>query len=184
MREEPPHHSNIQLTRCATPKSSQALHHLSTAISTALWLGLDRLTPSSTPMHDLAFSQYPLSLAYELSKRLFHMLSFLDGCGTRRLGAWRLKHCTTPLPGNYTDEDLSLEELPPERPVSEVTAGTMSRVGAMFGDAIRMFLGAAAGSDRMFSDEIFPSAPFSCLFVFRALLDDAEAHRCFNFVAN
>ena len=64
-----------------TENATQSFHFLPATISSAQLLGLDCLgsDPAGTPMHDLAFCGYPRPLAFELSKRLYHHLCFIDG---------------------------------------------------------------------------------------------------------
>lgn len=68
------------------------MRHISNAICTAQWIGLDQLgsDPLNAPVNDLAFSQSSRFVAFEISKRLFHMLSFLDGTSWKYAGQWRL----------------------------------------------------------------------------------------------
>lgn len=129
--------------------SLSALNHLGLAISTAQWLGLDRLgDPRNTgPMDDIAFKGQPRPLALELCKRIYGMMNFLDGTSARRTGQWRLEHSATaphatPLPLNLNDDDLLLDPLPPERPQLEITAATVPIVGSLFALCVRKYMAA------------------------------------------
>lgn len=66
------------------------MRHLAEAIDTAQWLNLDQLDPSRVPMHDAAFRKCSPRVAFELCKRFFHMLSFLDGLAWKSPGHWKL----------------------------------------------------------------------------------------------
>ena len=154
-RADPKHHQHFGL---GAEEANQSYNHLSSAISAAQWLGLDRLgnDPSGVPMQDLAFCDHPRPLAFELCKRLYHHLSFLDGSTARRQSLARLAQApgVTALPGHFVDDDLMLDPLPNERPATEVTAATIQRVGSIFATSIRTFLGQSEEGDmRMFSDE-------------------------------
>ncbi|KAM0749396.1 hypothetical protein T439DRAFT_48962 [Meredithblackwellia eburnea MCA 4105] len=157
-------------------EGTRAITHLNCAIYCALSLSLHRVTsPSKVPMSDPAFSSLSPPLAFELVKRLWHHLSFLDGTTGSSLTGFRLcalpglmkkrvgNYITiadhfTPFPGNYTDEDIMMDPLPKEREVVEVTAATVARVGSMFAFVTRKFVGSVAGrrdagEKRLFSDE-------------------------------
>ncbi|KAL8276417.1 hypothetical protein RQP46_011169 [Phenoliferia psychrophenolica] len=138
---------------------NQSYHHIASAISSAQWLGLDRLGPdgSGTPLHDPAFTNLSPSLAFELCKRIYHSLSFLDGTTSKRQSLARLTEqpgVTTPLPGNLSDEDLMMDPVPRGRSSEELTAALVPRVGSLFATSIRTFLGQnEEGDARLFSDE-------------------------------
>lgn len=78
----------------STEKANLAIRHLDCAISTAQWLGLDLMSndPNKAPLTDPAFVNVTPNGAFETSKQLLHMLSFLDGTIFKRPGLWRLEH--------------------------------------------------------------------------------------------
>jgi hypothetical protein len=69
-----------------------AMSHISSALSTLQWLGLDRLTNdySRVPKDDLALRDLHPIAAFELVKVLVHSFCLLDGTISKRYGLCRL----------------------------------------------------------------------------------------------
>ncbi|WVQ94024.1 hypothetical protein IAU59_001102 [Kwoniella sp. CBS 9459] len=118
-----------------------ALRHLDSAITTAQWLGLDALDGMSTEkllQTDPCLAFLTDQARLECCKQLYHLLVFLDGTIFRRPGLWRLQMtelCSLPI--NSNEDDLAASSTTSERPVTEMTEATLSRIGSAFASAIR-----------------------------------------------
>jgi len=73
-----------------------ACRHLDSAITTAQWLGLDETDnkPDNLPLDDPVLVGLTPWAAKEVCKRLYHMLSFIDGTIVRRGGRFRLREAS------------------------------------------------------------------------------------------
>ncbi|KAF7983232.1 hypothetical protein HWV62_23528 [Athelia sp. TMB] len=125
---------------------NKGMRHISAAISTAQWLGLDQLDASRVPMHDNAFRKCSQHMAFELCKRMYHMLSFLDALARKQPGQWKLgegagslRASATELPLNLNDDDL-FNEAAQEHPASDFTHATIARIGSLFATHTRKYL--------------------------------------------
>nr|XP_031861000.1 uncharacterized protein CI109_003360 [Kwoniella shandongensis]KAA5528072.1 hypothetical protein CI109_003360 [Kwoniella shandongensis] len=121
-------------------KANLALRHLDSAISTAQWLGLDIIGSDSNkaPLLDPAFLHVSPRAAYETSKQLLHMLSFMDGTIYKRAGLWRMDAAVNvAVPENLNDTDLLHMTFPVERPSDEFTDSSLSILGSSFACVIR-----------------------------------------------
>ncbi|KZP18142.1 hypothetical protein FIBSPDRAFT_933606 [Athelia psychrophila] len=123
---------------------NKGLRHVVEAINTAQWLNLDQLDLSRVPMHDAAFRKCSPRVAFELCKRWFHMLSFLDGVAWKSPGHWKLAEAAarasaTQLPRNLNDEDLDDDDAQ-ERPFTEVTHASIPRIGSLLALHTRVFV--------------------------------------------
>jgi hypothetical protein len=83
------HTTDLQHLGEARGEVNLAYRHLDSAITTAQWLGLDEIDENWTiPLDDPALSRLAHWAAVELCKRLYHMLSFIDGTIVRKK-QWR-----------------------------------------------------------------------------------------------
>ncbi|TYJ51826.1 hypothetical protein B9479_007582 [Cryptococcus floricola] len=145
-------------------KANLALRHLDSAITTAQWLSLDILSPSSAGLppllkNDPALEGLPTEAAIHLAKQLFAMLNFLDGTIYKRARVWRIQSTAsnaTQAPANLTDfqsapqyanstsdnVDVTLMAFPgvlPDPDTRVFTESSLAILGSVFANTIRQF---------------------------------------------
>ncbi|KAK8869441.1 hypothetical protein IAR55_000005 [Kwoniella newhampshirensis] len=138
-------------------KANLALRHLDSAISTAQWIGLDLVNddPASAPIGDPAFADIPVHAAFETSKQLLHMLSFVDGTIYKRPGLWRLGNAVNvPTPGNLNDVDVLYDLSPTRRSAADFTDATLAILGGKFASTIRKYTKQGSSLENLPYDQV------------------------------
>lgn len=128
----------ILMNTLAFGTGKDSYHLVHAAITNALGMGLHRLgDKDKQPKPD---ESPAISIRREIAKRIWHHLTYTDWVSApMHTNIYRIhpNQFNTPLPGNYTEDDLCQSPLPPPRPESEHTEMSLPLALFKLADVIR-----------------------------------------------